>query len=239
MSESQACVSDLVIDRYLTAELSRDAADSLELHAASCSRCAARLARLRADTVSTRDMLPPLPGISHSRTPWVGMIAVAAGLLLAVFIGRAFLGKGDVDTSAREQLAQTRTKGRAHLTLYVRRNDRVRAFDGETLAGGDAIAFTYSSSVETHLAVFDVDDGEVTCLHPTLPSTVTAEAEAGADVEIDLAVTLDDSVSDESIVGVFCEEPQPIATLTEVLSSGSALPTSCSAEWIRLPKAGR
>lgn len=237
MSESQACVSDLAIDRYLAQELAAEASVSLEVHAASCPRCADRLSRLRADAESTRGALPALPGVPRNRTPWVGMLAIAAGLVLAVVIGRAFLGEDETTAPASEGIAQTRTKGGAHLTLYVRRDGRVRAFDGERLKAGDALAFAYTSSSDTHLAVFDVDGGEVTCLHPEL--AFTARAVAGTDVEIDLAVALDESLSEESIVGIFCEQPQPIAALAEALSSGGALPATCSAEWIRLPKGGR
>lgn len=237
MSEPQACVSDLAIDRYLAQELSTDASDSLESHAASCPRCSQRLSLLRSDAESTRDALPPLAGAPRSRTPWIGMLAVAAGLLLAVMAGRTFFGTDEVVEPALDRIAQTRTKGGAHLTLYVRRDDRVRAFAGETLRAGDALAFAYTSSVDTHLAVFDVDGGEVTCLHPG--SLVMAEAEAGTDIEIDLAVALDESLSEESIVAVFCEEPEATATLAEALSSGSTVPPSCSVEWIRLPKEGR
>lgn len=237
MSEPQACVSDLAIDRYLARELSTVASDSLESHAASCPRCSERLSVLRADAGSTRDALPALPRAPQSRVPWVGVLAVAAGLLLAVMAGRAFLGGDEAVAPAPDRIAQTRTKGRAHLTLYVRRDDRVRAFEGETLRAGDALAFAYTSSVDTHLAVFDVDAGEVTCLHPG--SVGMAKAEAGTDVEIDLAVALDGSLSEESIVAVFCEEPEPTATLADALASGSAVPIGCSAEWIRLPKESR
>lgn len=231
------CASDLAIDRYLSGELEAKAATGLELHAAGCERCGARLAELRAETEATREALPPLSPGPELRTPWIPLLAVAAGLIMAVFIGRALLAGGGAEREAPTRVATTRTKGPAHLTLYVRRDARVFTFGGEPLSPGDGLAFAYTSGADSHLALFDVDDGEAACLYPA--SGATAPAPAGVDVDLDVAVELDDSRSEESIVAVFCETPQPTSVLARVLSSGDALPASCTAEWVRLPKEDR
>ena len=109
--------------------------------------------------------------------------------------------------------------------------------DAETVRAGDELAFGYTSATDTNLAVFDVDGGKATSIFPAGAETFSAAA--GVDVELDVAVALDGSTSEESIVAVFCEQPQPIDVLREPLEAGSALPTGCEATWTALPKERR
>lgn len=235
MSENRDCLSDFAIDRYLAGEHEDPA--SVEAVLQSCERCRERLEALRLDAQQVRATLPELPGAARRSYGWVGMLAVAAGLLLALSLAWAILPSDDAATvPPSERVAQTRTKGRARMTMYVRRGERVFTFDGETLQAGDGLAFAYTSADDTHLAMFDVEGTSVTLLHPA--GATAQPVAAGVDVELALAVELDESVSEERIVAVFCEDAKPTAELATSLSRGASLPMGCSSDSIELRKAG-
>lgn len=231
------CISDLAIDRYLAGELSVQRRGELEEHALACSRCDARLTDLRESAASMAETLPPLPGVERRPMGWPVLLAVAAGLLLAVTLGLLWLSSQSDAVDTSEAVATTRTKGRAHLTTYLRRDERVRVFDGQQVRAGDELAFAYSSGVDTHLAIFDLDGGRVTPIFPNDQRTFSAEA--GAGVELDFAVMLDDSPTQESIVAIFCDAPQSMPTLRETLASRTDLPAGCESSVTDLPKVGR
>lgn len=236
MSENQECLSDFAIDRYLAGEHEDPAA--VENRVESCDHCRARLEALQTDGEQAREMLPPLPEAPRGRGAWVGVLAVAAGFLLALSLAWALMPPEEDGVSVDSELvAHTRTKGRARMTVYVRRGDRVFTFGGEVLQEGDELAFSYTSATDTYLAVFDIDGGDVTLLHPSGPSMLPAGA--GVDVELELAVELDDSVSEESIVAVFCDQPTSTAELTVSLESPGGLRDGCVSDSVELRKAGR
>ena len=235
MTESTSCVSDFTIDGYLAGELEPSEVAAFDEHVAGCARCRARFAALRHDTQSAQ--LPPLPGLEPRRMPLGLVFAVAASVLLAVYGAWTWLTPSSEVEAPTQVASATRTKGAAHLSLYVRRDARVFAFGGEPLRAGDGLAFAYTSSVDTTLALFDVETGTVTPLYPE--ATTTAPALAGVDVELDFAVELDASTAQESIVGVFCAEATSMQVLERALASGEALPEGCRAEWTSLPKEGR
>jgi len=228
------CLSDLAIDRYLSGELSGQQSAAFETHAKGCVRCDSRLRALRDDAATARESLPPMSAAAP-RVWWPAALAVAAGLLLAVALGRLWSGEEARDVEARDLVAATRTKGSAHLVIYLRRDDRVRLFDAEPVRLGDELAFAYTSSVDTHLAVFDVDAGRVEIVFPDGERTFSASA--GVQIDLDVAVVADGSPSEESLVAVFCAEPQEIEVLREALASEGELPSGCQPEWTALPKA--
>ena len=228
------CISDLAIDRYLAEVLTAQRRSALESHAETCARCGERLSVLRNDAASLRESLPALPQAQRSGFGWPVWIAVAAGLLLAVALGRRWPGSEAESVDTDRAVAVTRTKGRAQLTTYLRRDARVRVFDGETVRAGDELAFAYTSSADVHLALFDVDGGRVTAVFPAGEQTFAAEA--GVGIDLDVAVALDGSPREEAIVAVFCDEPQPIRALREVVASGSAPPSGCHLSTTALPK---
>lgn len=229
--------SDLAIDRYLAGELSAEDAAAFERRAENDDRLATRLTELRADADATRDALPPLPAAPRRNVPLAAIFALAAGVLLALFVGRSLLDSSGAEQPQPPRVAATRTKGQAHLTLYVRRGERVFTFAGESLHPGDGLAFAYTAPQDGHVALFDLDGTEAACIYPE--NGTTAPAPAGVDVELDVAVELDGSASQESIVAVFCETPQSTSNLAAALSHAESLPQSCTADRVRLPKEGR
>ncbi len=235
MSANQECLSDIAIDRYLAGEHEEPAA--VERRVQSCEHCRARLEALRLDAEQARAALPELPGGRQPRGGWVGLMAVAAGLLLALSLAWALVltddGSGSSDS---DRIAHTRTKGRARMTAYVRRGERVFRLGDKALQEGDGIAFAYTSPQDSHLAVFDIDGGHVALLHPGGPLTLPVEA--GVDVELGLAVELDGSLSEERIVAVFCSDPAATAELEASLEAAAALPEGCFSDSIELRKAG-
>lgn len=235
MSENQECLSDFAIDRYLAGEHEEPAA--VERRVQSCEHCRARLETLRLDAEQARAALPELSGTRQARGGWVALVAVAAGLLLALSLAWALLPADDgTGAAASDRIARTRTKGRARMTAYVRRGDRVFTLGGEELQEGDALAFAYTSPEDSHLAVFDIDDGRVALLHPAGSSTHLVKA--GVDVELELAVELDDSLTEERIVAVFCSEPAATSELATSLEAATALPEGCFSDSIELRKVG-
>ena len=235
MSENQECLSDFAIDRYLAGEHEEPAA--VERRAESCEHCRARLETLRFDAERTRGVLPELPGPPRRRAGWVAVLAVAAGLLLALSLAWALVpAADDAPSPTSDGIARTRTKGRPRMTVYVRRDQRVFTLADEALQEGDALAFAYSSSRDSHLALFDIDGGRVALLHPTGPLTLPVEA--GVDVELEVAVELDASLSEERIVAVFCNEPTSADELAASLEGGRSLPEGCSSDSIELRKVG-
>lgn len=235
MSENQECLSDFAIDRYLAGEHEEPAA--VERRVQSCEHCRVRLETLRLDAEQARAALPGLPSPREGRGGWVALVAVAAGLLLALSLAWALVPTDEgTASSGSARIARTRTKGRARMTAYVRRGERVFTLGNEALQEGDALAFAYTTAQESHLAVFDIDGGRVALLHPRGASTLSVKA--GVDVELDLAVELDGSLSEERIVAVFCSGPTATGELAASLEAATALPDGCFSDSIELRKVG-
>ncbi len=225
------CVSDLAIDRYLAGE---SVDEGFVEHITTCARCRQRVDALRQDAMQGRDALPELPfsgSAPSSGTRWVGLVVAAAGLLLAVALVQTLVRR---DAAEPVRVATTRTKGRPHLSIFVRRDARMFALDATPLQAGDALAFSYTSVNETAFALFDVDAGEVTRIHPAGKDTV--QLDAGVDVDLGLAVEFDGSRSQESIVAVFCAQSVSMDVLERALASQALLPSGCMTQSISLPK---
>jgi len=260
------CASDLVLDRWHAGELSNDEIRSLTGHIATCARCSERrdeLVKARdAFDASTPDWLrhpPPESELttargvapepnSPSRGP-AGRIApprsraaiwlprAAAALALAAGLALFVRTKKPAEMGSNERL-----KGAGRLTYYVKHDGAVReGGDGERVAPGDALQFTYSTTQSGYLAIFSVDGAARASVYWPRGERA-APIVVGRDVSVSESVVLDDTLGPETIYGLFCAEPIAVEVIRSSLehdSRGEPHADGCTVERLGLVKVPR
>jgi hypothetical protein len=217
-----ACLSHLQCDQLLNGELP-DRHD-LHDHAATCARCAARLAAHRQERAAF-DVARPVLRRRRSRWPAVGAAAAAAAVV-AVWL-----------VAAREPAAPaTRAKGKPAIGFYVKHGDAVRLGGAdEILYPRDAINFTASTEAPAFLAIISVDGaGQVSVYYPDRPTA--APVAVGRDQLLPRSVVLDDVVGRERLVAVFCAQSIAVAALAQAVGNAAALPDGCVADTVMVDK---
>jgi hypothetical protein len=205
---SDACVSDLVLDRLRIGELlpSSEAA----AHVAACSDCAARAAALRGDMQQFVDeqFVPGLAADARKRARGRRlMLPVASGLLAAAAALLLFVNVRPSPVS--------RTKGKGALDLVVRRADGhvEPVVAGTLLHPGEAVRFIISTDTAGYLAIVGADAHKVVTAYEPMSGEARSIA-AGPRQIIDGSVVLDDALGAERMIAVVCARPVPVATVT-------------------------
>jgi hypothetical protein len=210
---SDACPSDLVLDRLRLGEL--DATSDAAAHVDGCARCARRAAELRAEARQfAEDPLVPLRAadvrarVRRGRLAaplWSGMLAAAAAAAMLLLFVRE-----------RPPAAPSlRSKGRGALELVVRRSDgRVEPVAAGTLLhAGEAVRFIVSTDEGGYLAIVGADARQaVTAYQPA--SGAARPIGAGPRQLIDGSVVLDDAAGPERMVAVICPRPLAVDVVT-------------------------
>lgn len=211
----------------LVANDPRDAiAPELRAHVTSCEHCTQRLRgieRARDAYAATRsaerfaaDVLEratvrerPRSRWQRLRIPVAAAAAIAAAALMAI-------------TSTPVERDRIIYKGSlTQLQFYVKHDERThRVLAGDTLAGGDQLAFTYSLTQPQHLLLFGIDDaGTITRYfpEPTLaPNTVLP---AGFDRQLPVGIELDARRGQERLIALFSAAPLDEARARDALSA--------------------
>lgn len=229
------CASDLTIDRLLVDELDHDELHDLEDHTARCPACKELIARRRqqAQAFCSRPHLQqeaaavlarwqqerqtdPQPLRKRPRLPlWfpllggLAMAGAAAALLLLLLPPKPPPPPDELG----QHSDRLRIKGGFSLTAFVKRGPSVtKARSGETFFGGDVVRFAYTSQISGYLALVGVDAGQVVTLyHPARGETAVAIA-AGVGQALPGASELDETLGQETVIGVLC--PRPFTTIT-------------------------
>lgn len=209
-SRPEACLSDFALDRRLAKELEGEEAAAADTHIAECTRCEGRAAELLRERDEFAKAAPALRAAPR-RLRFTGRAASALALAAAVVLFVAFRGP-------RPDTSGTRTKGDgAKLGFYVNHNGSVRlGGPNERVAPGDGLRFVVSAREERYLTVVSVDGmRHVSVYYPS--ETDAARVAAGENVALPQSTTLDDTLGDETIYGIFCEKPQAVEPLRRAM----------------------
>jgi hypothetical protein len=244
------CLSSLALDRLRAGEVGGAREAAARAHAARCARCAGILDAAARDA-GAPDALPPrrlsaasLPpssvvdlGAARRRRRRVmagggGALAAAAVAALLFFPGRG------PDPGVR-------IKGNARLGFYVKHGDDVRAGGaGERVEPGDTLRFTVTSRTPCWVAVMSRDGSGKASVYFPAGSDRMAAIEAGNDVALPAATTLDGVPGAERICAFFCERPLDNEPLRRALEGRGAPeqrppPDGCTRDCLTLDKVGR
>lgn len=222
------CPSDLSLDRFALGELEPSERDGVAAHCAGCARCADFLARhedalpapirsrLRGRVLAASVATP----IETARPWWrrglpalAPGLALAAGLLIAVSIGR--FGRPE---PARDEAVSL--KGGDRLVVYRERDGEVRTVgSGDAFRAGDRLRFAVRSEHAGHAAIFGLEaDGD---RYPCTPASGSGAHPVGPGTELlPGAIELDAAGGRETLVLVLCPQPFDVAEVGEVAPPG-------------------
>jgi hypothetical protein len=212
-------ISDLRWDQLIAGDLAADAADAARTHAASCERCAARLAELTADarafTVPRRSSRSPI---------WISAMAAVALAAAALLVVRM-----------REQDV-TRTKGGAGAQLVLVGGPRLAPLaSGDRVAPGDSLQATYTADRDGFGAVLARDGAGTRTTYVPPRGDVMVPLPAGTSRSFPSSTVLDAVVGEEAIVFLWCERALPIQPLLAQLETLVA-PAGCTLHRVVLDK---
>jgi hypothetical protein len=229
---SESCISDLRFDAWFARELDAPAKAELLDHVRRCRRCRTRLdalfrsrERFSLQLVVPAWLEPAARRRSVRRNVWLSCSAItlAACALLAI--------------DARPRAIE-RAKGQAYVGFFVKHGSHVQRGSPERpLRPGDHVRFTYTTLAARYLAIMSVDRAAHVSIY--FPEGARAAlVEPGVDVALPSAVELDESLGEERIVAVFCEEPLPLQQLTAAVASREADPRlpGCAADSFTVTK---
>lgn len=224
--ETEACLSDLLLDRLLAEEpLRPDERARAEAHLGSCAACAQRKEELFRE-YRAFELAPPRPPRRRRPLPRglrLGLAAAAAAALALVIALPSSEPPG------------YRTKGAASLVVIARTQDGAidQVLPGDALAPGDDIRFEVRTSEPAVLAILGIDAaGAVT------PYVEELALEAGGPQLMPGAIRLDDTLGPERIVALFCEQPLGRAKLLELGAQALARAGGDPASELRLEAPG-
>ena len=260
-----SCISDLRFDRWHAGEIEATESRAIDGHVSACARCRRRDQDLRSQAeVFLRDRpLPACLGSGPRVVParggklvsrW-GVASMSGALALASVVGWLVLAPKRDGASSR-QAAETlprargrdeapsggvRSKGGPRLGFFVKRDGRVlRGHDGFTVHPGDLLRFSVTTLEPRHVAILSRDGRGV--VSECYPGDGRSRGLAvSRDELLDSSVELDDTLGDEKIVAVFCDEPFEVGPLAARLGRGGALAVSesCSLDSLDIRKTAR
>ncbi|MEY4580710.1 MAG: hypothetical protein RL701_5413 [Pseudomonadota bacterium] len=241
---SDACVSDLQLDRLIMGELYGEHLHTTEQHLAGCPRCQARRSSLEKEralffvehpalSFQVPRVLTAAPRTLAQR--WRGVAAVSSGVLLAAASLLLFLRTPQDD----ESLA-VRTKGnQSRVGFYVRHASVVRRGQpGEHVAPQDALRFVVTSQQRGFWAILSRDAaGKASLYFPSQPQA--APVAAGVERALETSVVLDAQLGPEQLYALCCERAIELTPLIAALERGPAepaWPAGCHVERVALVK---
>lgn len=228
-----SCLSDLALDRLRVDELAAQDVTQAREHIAQCDRCRDRLAALDAEAA---EMVLPALDLSSAapertrRRPvrsWsTGLATMAAAAAVAVIVWPTDDAVPEPTARSSDDGPTVRAKGAGpQLSLYVERAGAVVRSDAlEYLQPNDILGLSYSLTAPRYLAVLGRDGaGELSTYFPR--GTKMAKVDAGRDLTLDVGFQLDDTLGEETVFGVFCEEPRSVAALHRIVQRAPAEPS--------------
>jgi hypothetical protein len=233
-------VSDLALDEWLASELDADASARVSTHVSGCARCAARKAQRDADREALLRQAPSFEALSAQvrarRAPPAGR--TASRIAIGAGAGALALAASMLLLLRDPSVETTRSKGGAHLGLFVKRGERVtRGAPLEVVQPGDELRFTYTSARPVYLALINRDAVTASVYFPS-GANDAARVGAGSDVALAFSVELDAQLGEERVYGVFCPEPFALGPLLAAVQRDGKPPAlpDCELTAIRLIK---
>lgn len=256
----EACVTDLRLDEWSAGELEPEAAAEVHAHVTSCDRCWTRHEVFEHVRTSFLEQAPefqaptptPTPTPIPTPIPSLPRLEVVRGdpaplppsrrrLQIAAALSSVALAAAAVLLIATdpesEPLTGVRPKGGAHIDFFVKRGKHVeRGVRGRALRAGDELRFTYSTTEDSHLAIFDLDAHSASTFFPNAQHA--ERVAAGQDVALDFSVELDGTPGDEWVHALFCREPFEVEPVRAALADkrGLSIPKGCQLDVISIAK---
>jgi hypothetical protein len=201
-------LSDLRLDELVRGE--HASPEEARAHVAECAQCRARLDEIEGARTAFLAEDPRLPVPLRRRATWIAaatMLASAAAALLLVV-----------------RPSGERAKGGPQLGLYVQHGGVVRpAGPREPVAPGDTLQLTYQIERARYVAVLSLDGaGHASVYFPDGPRAV--ELPPARDAPLPRSTILDEILGEETLHGLFCDEPVVLAPLRAALERDRALP---------------
>lgn len=190
-------VSELAIDRLLAGEVATADAAAMRDHAARCTRCRALLADAEATQRAFVAAPPPLGlPVPIRRQRWIAPVsALAAAAVIVV-------------AWPRDDAPAVRTKGTAIVGFFVAHGNEVRRGQlREPVVPGDRIQLFTTTTEPLWFAAIGDDAAGVRSVY-----VAPRRLAPGHEQVLPLAITLDATLGDEIVSGVFCAKPfEPLA----------------------------
>jgi anti-sigma factor RsiW len=241
LSLPAGCLSDLVLDEWISGELDAARQGDVQRHLAACVRCAERHAAFSREQDAFLAAAPGFdacaekagrtapPRTRAPRRPMRSLGFGAAALAACAIVLLALRPAGE---------SSARTKGDGpHIGFFVKRGERVsRGQSGQAVQPGDLLRFTYSSDRPRYLALFNRDRHGASVYYPAGASA--AQVAPGSGIALGFSVELDDSLGSERIYAVFCPEPFALEPLRAELARAAALqaPAGCGLDVTEIVK---
>ena len=232
VSDADACVSNLALDRWFSGALPSEDARALQEHLTTCPRCALRSDELARQRAAFYARAPGWDSFERARrrgwrggrgalprsTSWAWSVPlVAAACALGIELGIRL--EPDQSSSA----ASVRSKGAPSIGFYVKRGEHIRrGSSGELVQPGELVRFTYSAERPLHFALLH-GDAAGAAVHYPKPHHPD-KLEAGRDVPLDFSIRLDALLGTERVYGVFCDAPIPVESLRAELQRTGHIP---------------
>ena len=237
---NEHCPSALLLDEWLSGELTPARAADVEAHVEGCALCQSRRAERTETRRSFEAAAPSFAALARSarsrRWPWIaGASTLAAAAALALVVGAPWGTAGRWNDAGEG--SGTRAKGNpASLGWVVRRGARVFApSPEESLRAGDALRFTVSARERVFVAIFGLDSaGRLSVYHPDTDEL--SQVDPGKDQPLPTAIALDATPGDERLYGVFCRSSCSVSELRHAIErapGAPVFPADCSHDlWI-------
>lgn len=247
------CLSDYALDHLLADELAGPAVEQANEHLRACSACALRHEQLLAwraefnaspPEVLTRRAITDAPAVesdelaarrraSRRRRWWAGtgLLAVAATVLVMTQFARQV-------APVRDQLT-TRSKGSAHVSLYLHRDGHSRLVEQAADARpGDTLQFTYSTSAPGYLAILSRDGAGLVSSYFGSGERALAMT-PGDEVSLPHSIVLDGVLGHEVLYIITCTSAialSPLRAQLQLSAELSSIPNGCDLTQIVLDK---
>ena len=217
---TDACASDLEMDRLLAGNLEPRDATALRRRIAECRHCQSRMASLEAHRATFQAHAAPTGGAAKDVAPsadgrlWHkldprGWGALAAAAVAAVFFFTAPPERGTIRLKGADDFGY----------LVVAPGGRVRGDENSGRARpGDELQWRFRLAEDRHVAVLSRgDDGRISVYFPS--GGTTERVEGGAARLLSTAVVLDGSAETEELFGVACSASVAVDILKAALAS--------------------
>jgi len=243
-------VTGLGFDRLLYGEPLEAAA--VAAHAATCERCAAVLAQLRADDADLMIPLPPrsvrAPATVHPQVRSRALkVAAAAGGLFALAAAALFLIRPFEPGAEKDPADAFRTRGGGaiDLTVHVYDGEVSRTIEpGATVSPGDKARFEILLGRGGFVMVVGMDDSaEPYACWPQEEDPAAIFLPAGnVPVLLPTAIEFDETAGREHIFALWCDHPFHLGDLSPTMiaslfAATATAPPGCSVSRVDLVKA--
>jgi hypothetical protein len=235
------CPSDLALDRFHAQELSADATQRIEQHAAACTICRSRIAERTAGFdaipgVDPRRMLAQIRARAAEPEKvavlaWVRRLlapTLAVAGLAAVFI----ISRPNHPPDGGETTLPTRLKGSPALHVYRLDGQKsVATMSGDHFSAGDRLRFSVDLSSESIVQVVGVEPSGTLYSAFPMDGSAPPTLKPGT-TELPGAVALDGTVGHESLYLVTC--PPSVGT-PRCTSAGAGQKPDCAESCTIIP----